>query len=203
VKNIQALRQVISIDDGSYSQIVQQRLSNGGVKIPFKYHLTFQGNAGSPTQNLRMTVSSHSVDGIWATFQDSDTNTGNQVDANIRSISYFTRKGTGVADSVFAVNGVRFPSIPLTHLQIWMENLHNMGLSADMVGAMDTSCNTLAKFKASQFWHYFKFNVDNDEGSSRLSSGLDTHGSASTINCQTNKASGVTDVNYLPTVRLR
>jgi hypothetical protein len=30
---IQALCQVVSINDGSYSQIVQQRLGNGGVKI--------------------------------------------------------------------------------------------------------------------------------------------------------------------------
>jgi hypothetical protein len=44
---IQALCQVVSIDDGSYSQIVQQRLSNGGVKIPFKYYLNFQGNNGT------------------------------------------------------------------------------------------------------------------------------------------------------------
>jgi hypothetical protein len=159
---LQAFCQVISINDGSYSQIVQQRLSNGGVKIPFKYYLTFQGNACSVAQNLRMTISSQSVDGVWATFQDSDTYLDNAVDSNLRSSSYFTRKGTNVTDSVFAVNGVRFPSLPLTPEQIWMENLHNMGLSADMVGAMDGSLDSMTKFKESGFFHYFKFNVNND-----------------------------------------
>ncbi|GAQ83076.1 hypothetical protein KFL_001340310 [Klebsormidium nitens] len=80
--------------------------------------------------------------------------------------------------------------------QIWMENLHNMGLSADMVGAMDGSLDSITKFKGSGFFHYFKFNVDNDEGSSRLSSGLDTRGSASTITWQTTG----TGSGYLPTV---
>jgi hypothetical protein len=194
---LQALCQVISIDDGSCSQIVQQRLSNGGVKIPFKYYLTFQGNAGSVAQNLRMTVSSQSFDGVWATFQNSDTYLSNALDANLRSSSYFTRYATDLTDSVFAVNGVRFPSLPQTSEQIWMENLHNMGLSADMVGAMDGSLDSIAKFKGNGFFHYFKFNVDNDEGTSRLSSGLDTRGSASTISWQTTGTGGN---NYLPTV---
>jgi hypothetical protein len=193
--NIQALCQVISIDDGSYSQIVQQRLSNGGVKIPFKYYLTFQGNNGSSAQNLRMTVSLQSVDGIWATFQDANTFNSKARDDVLRNTTYFTRKGTDVVDSVFAVNGVRFPSIPLTPPQIWMENLHNMGLSADMVGAMDSSLNSLAN-EQNGFFHYFNFNIDNDEGTSRLSSGLDTRGSASTTTWQTTG----TTVNYLPTV---
>jgi hypothetical protein len=99
-------------------------------------------------------------------------------------------------DSVFAVNGVRFPSIPLTHPQIWTENLHNMGLSADMVGAMDSSLSSLTNFKENGFFHYFKFNVNNDEGSARLSFGLDTRGSASTITWQTTG----NGVNYLPIV---
>jgi hypothetical protein len=128
---IQALCQVVSIDDGSYSQIVQQRLSNGGVKIPFKYYLTFQGNNGGAAQNLRMTVSSQSVDGIWATFQDGNTYNGKGTNTVLRNTNYFTRKGDDVVDSVFAVNGVRFPSLPLTPNQIWMENLHNMGLCSD------------------------------------------------------------------------
>jgi hypothetical protein len=193
---IQALCQVVSIDDGSYSLIVQQRLSNGGVKIPFKYYLTFQGNNGTASQNLRMTVSSQSVDGVWATFQDGNTYNSKGTDTVLRNTKYFTRKGTDVVDSVFAVNGVRFPSIPLTPTQIWMENLHNMGLSADMVGAMDGSLDSLAEFKESGFLHYFKFNVDNDEGSSRLSSGLDTRGSASTLTWQTTGGG----VDYLSTV---
>jgi hypothetical protein len=138
---------MISIDDGSYSQIVQQRLSNGGVKIPFKYYLTFQGNAGSVAQNLRMTVSSQSVDGVWATFQNSTTYLTNALDANLRSSSYFTRCATDLVDLVFAVNGVRFPSLPLISEQIWMENLHNMGLSADMVGAMDGSQDSLQSLR--------------------------------------------------------
>jgi hypothetical protein len=196
INNIQALCLVVSIDDGSYSQIVQQRLSNGGVKIPFKYYLNFQGNNGSAAQNLRMNVSSQSVDGIWATFQDAGTYTGQTRDATLRFIAYFTRKGTNVTDSVFAVNGVRFPSLPLTPGQIWMENLHNLGLSANMVGAMDTSLSSPTNFQASQFWHCFKFNVDNDESTSRLSSGLDTRGSASTISWQTTGGG----TNYLPTV---
>ncbi|GAQ92770.1 hypothetical protein KFL_011300010 [Klebsormidium nitens] len=178
-------------------QIVQQRLSNGGVKIPFKYYLNFQGNAGTAAQNLRMTVSSQSVDGIWATFQDSGTYTTNATDAVLRNTAYFTRKGTNVTDSVFSVNGVRFPSLPLTPSQIWMENLHNMGLSADIVGAMDTSLNSLTKFTQNGFFHYFKFNVDNDESTARLSSGLDTRGSASTITWQTTGGGSST---YLPTV---
>jgi hypothetical protein len=151
------------------------------VKIPFKYYLTFQGNSGSAAQNLRMTVSSQSVDGIGATFQDANTFNSKARDDTLKNTTYFTRKGTDVVDSVFAVNGVRFPSIPLTSSQIWMENLHNMGLSADMVGAMDSSLSSLTNFQQNGFFHYFKFNVDNNEGLARLSSGLDTRGSASTI----------------------
>jgi hypothetical protein len=199
---IQALCQVVSIDDGSYSQIVQQRLSNGGVKIPFKYYLTFQGNVGTPAQNLRMTVSFQSVDGVWATFQNGATGatgyTGNGLDATLRTSTYFTKKATGITDSVFAVNGVRFPSIPLSPAQIWMENLNNMGLACDMVGAMDGAfvgagqTGGVGQFTDNCFFHYFKFNVDNDEGTSRLSSGLDTRGSASTINWQTTGANSGT-----------
>jgi hypothetical protein len=140
---IQALCQVVSIDDGSYSQIVQQRLSNGGVKIPFKYYLTFQGNVGIAGQNLRMNVSSQSVDGVWATFQQgfngATSYTANGYDSQLRTSTYFTRCATNMIDSVFPVNGVRFPSIPLTPTQIWNENMHNMGLSCDMVGQVDKS----------------------------------------------------------------
>jgi hypothetical protein len=217
---IQALCQVVSIDDGSYSQIVQQRLSNGGVKIPFKYYLTFQRNVGIAGQNLRMNVSSQSVDGVWATFQQALTGTtsytANGYDSQLRSSTYFTRCASNMVDSVFSVNGVRFPSIPLTSAQIWNENMHNLGLSCDMVGQMDKSfmnstytagsqlasgtyaytpaSSTISpgvdKFQSNAFFHYFKFNVDNDEGTSRLSSGLDTRGSASTLTWQTTGSSG-------------
>lgn len=216
---IQALCQVVSIDDGSYSQIVQQRLSNGGVKIPLKYYLTFQGNVGIAGQSLRMNVSSQSVDGVWATFQQALTGatsyTANGYDSQLRSSTYFTRSATNMSDSGFSVNGVRFPSIPLTCTQIWNENMHNMGLSCDMVGQMDKSFLSttvtpnsqdgtskvvtfgstvvnpgIAAFESNAFFHYFKFNVDNDEGTSRLSSGLDTRGSASTLTWQTTGNSG-------------
>lgn len=198
---IQALCQVVSIDDGSYSQIVQQRLGNGGVKIPFKYYLTFRGNQGGPGQNLRMSVSSQSVDGVWATFQDGSNYTGNGLDTTLRTSKFFTKKATGFTDSVFAVNGVRFPSIPLTSAQIWMENLNIMGLSCDMVGAMDASFvatgGSVGAFRDSCFFHYFKFNVDNDESTARLGSGLDTRGSASTITWQT---TGNTSGTLIPVV---
>jgi hypothetical protein len=50
-----------------------------------------------------------------------------------------------------------------------MENLHNMGLSCNMVGQMDagfvTTGGGVDAFKSNNFWHYFKFNVDNDESS--------------------------------------
>jgi hypothetical protein len=220
LNTIQALCQVVSIDDGSYSQIVQQRLSNNGVNIPFKYYLTFQGNVGIAGRNLRMNVSSQSVDGVWATFQqaanDATAYTANGYDSQLRTSTYFTRCATNMTDSVFSVNGVRFPSIPLTPAQIWNENMHNMGLSCDMVGQIDKSflnstytagsqlttgnftytpaSTTIApgvnKFVSNAFFHYFKFNVDNDEGSSRLSSGLDTRGSASTLTWQTTGNAG-------------
>ncbi|GAQ92383.1 hypothetical protein KFL_010010010 [Klebsormidium nitens] len=200
---IQALCQVVSVDDGSYSQIVQQRLSNGGVKIPFKYYLTFQGNVGIAGQNLRMNVSSQSVDGVWATFQQALTGatsyTANGYDSQLRTSTYFTRCATNMSDSVFSVNGVGFPSIPLTPNQIWNENMHNMGLSCDMVGQLDKSFvyapgGTITPgvnaIQSNAFFHYFKFNVDNDEGTSRLSSGLDTRGSASTLTWTTTGNSG-------------
>jgi hypothetical protein len=166
-----------------------------GSKFPFKYYLNFQGNAGTVAQNPRMTVSSQSVDGIWATFQDSVAFNTNDRDDVLRTSTYFSKGATGLTDSVFGVNGVRFPSIPLTPNQIRMENLHNMGLSADMVGAMDQSLNSLTQFQEDAFLHFFKFNINNDEGTSRLSSGLDTRGSASTITWQTTGNGGAT---YLP-----
>jgi hypothetical protein len=197
---IQALCQVVSVDDASYSRIIQQKLSNGGVSIPFKYWLTFIDDSGNANQTLRMTVSSQSVNAVIGTFQDVALVGGynsQYLDPVPRNSAYFKRCATGIADSVFQVNGVRFPSNPLNPGQVRSELLHNTNLSADMVGQTDksfigsgttfTAAGT-ANFVDHSFMHLFKFALDDDEGSSRLSAGLDTRGSASTLTWQTTGA---------------
>jgi hypothetical protein len=51
-------------------------------------------------------------------------------------------------------------------------------------GTTFTAAGT-ANFVDHSFMHLFKFALDDDEGSSRLSAGLDTRGSASTLTWQT------------------
>jgi len=171
---------VISVNDGMYYDMVQQRLAEAPIEILFDRYYVFENGKTSGGQTTRWAVSTQSLDWVVATLHPDAAKTAPTVwDANTGTSQYFTRTGTNIVDSFFNFNNVQYPNyVPRNDDgSILCETLQNLNVLSDLLGGGDAGLISYTVFE-SDFWcHVHRFNHLNDAGDdNRLISGLNTLG---------------------------
>lgn len=171
----------ISIDDGNFYNMHEQFLSKGGVyEIPFNNYYSFSQTSGA-SGALKFSLSTQSLNMVWATFVNGSAGTPQALDANINNSSFFRRSGAGAGTNgdgmrwQFNINNVYYPNYQLTNTQAYQQMLNAYGLSQDTLGGGYKGCDTLAKWNG-RYWvavDSFCHNTADDE---RFVSGIDTRG---------------------------
>jgi hypothetical protein len=171
---------VISVNDGMYYDMVQQRLAEAPIEILFDRYYVFENGKTSGGQTTRWAVSTQSLDWVVATLHPDAAKTAPTVwDATTGTSQYFTRTGTDIVDSFFNFNNVQYPNyVPRNDDgSILCETLQNLNVLSDLLGGGDAGLISYTVFE-SDFWcHVHRFNHLNDAGDdNRLISGLNTLG---------------------------
>lgn len=171
----------ISIDDGNFYAMHDAFLSKGGVyEIPFNNYYSFSSTAAAQGA-AKFSLSTQSLNMVWATFVNGSAGTPNTLDANINSSSYFRRSGNGggtAGDGLryqFNINNVYYPNYQATNTQAFQLLQNAYGLAQDTLGGVYRGLDTLTKWNQ-RFWvgcQSFAHNTADDE---RYISGIDTRG---------------------------
>ena len=165
----------ISIDDGNYYQMHEQFLSKGGVyEIPFNQFFSFSSSAVADSA-LRFSLSTQSLNMVWATFVNGSTTTPQLLDTSTNTSTYFKRTGNGLTGYQFNINNVPYPNYRPSNTMAYQLLQNAYGLSQDTLGGCYKGLDTLTKWNT-KFWvacQTFSHNAGEDE---RIESGVDTRG---------------------------
>lgn len=179
----------ISIDDGAYHQATADFLAAGGVfEIPYKNYWSIQQNNTGWTQSTRFSVSTGSLDMLWATFRPSDYNSvGVLGPQNTKTSNYYKFLGSVAAGSdevqtySFMVNNVQHPVEQADLDDAFALTMNATNMSQDVLGGIDADISTPAIYEQEGFVVAQKFNHD-DEG---FVSGLNMLGTNSQMEFRT------------------
>ena len=181
---------VISISDGIYDAMVDQRLASGApIEIPFKNYFSFMGagSGATMTQKLAFNVASQSIDRLWATARKSDhgtiraaysTTTG---DEKVHSIvannpASFNFASCGGRNFQFQVNNALYPNYLTDHPCKWFQLTKNaLGEQGNMLSGSFPENVTHYRDYFFAFAQSLEHKTDGDE---RFVSGIDTRGAA-------------------------
>ena len=182
---------VISISDGIYDAMIDQRLASGApIEIPFKNYFSFTGAGAGTTmaQKLLFNVASQSIDRLWATARHStykdataaklDTGNGDPPAHSIvanqtPAFSFATCGGTHFQ---FQVNNTLYPNYITNHPCTWFQQTKNaLGEQGNMLSGCFPECVTHYRDFFFAFAQSLEHKTDGDE---RFVSGIDTRGAA-------------------------
>ncbi|DAC81548.1 TPA_asm: hexon [Coelastrella green algae MELD virus] len=180
LSNVRAQVDIISVDDGIFNNLIQQRLKSSPIEIPFQNVTTVMGGAvTSATQALRWNTSAHCLNKVISTFlpttyTDSSYGAG---PAGTKLANYFTRKGDAIVTAQTTVNSVPFPSFPLERDsgEIALATMHTLGVNLDCVAACNPDMNSHVKFNSSYWCYAHNFGINESFDEHRLV-GLDGRG---------------------------
>lgn len=191
---------VISINDGMYYDMIQQRLAEAPIEIMYdKYYVFTNGQVGGG-QTTRWAVSTQSLDWVIGTiFSTNSRALPNALNSVTITSDHFTRSGANITDSVFYFNNVQYPNfVPRNDDgSVLCETLQNLNVLADLVGGGDSGLRTFSNWQNHYWAHVYRFNHIPDAGDdNRLISGLNTLGA----NAQGSWTTTGTATNVWPTV---
>lgn len=180
----------ISIDDGVFYNIHNQFLASGGVyEIPFNNFLSFSSSAAG---SCKFSLSTQSLDRVWATFVAGTSlpmnATDNRVSTTASTSSYFHRLGNAITqwgpatNNVtttynlrswqFNINNQYYPNYRPSAEQAYALMLNSYGLSQDTLGGGHSLLNGISTWN-NGFWVASEnFNHNSDD----FISGIDTRG---------------------------
>ena len=191
----------MSVDDGIFHKMYQKALASGNIlEIPYTNYTSFSSTSPSLTQTTKASISTKSLDRIWAFFISGSLNRiggqgrdGSRWDPVTGASSYFTRVGNGRVtygdgpnhthiDSVitgyqFNVNSAFYPNWRPEGGQAFAQLVNSINVAADTLGGMHPGINSPEAFGGS-YWvatHEFQ------HGESGYESGLDTRGNIAQI----------------------
>lgn len=183
LSNIFATIDVISVNDGFYYDMVQQRLAEAPIEVMFDRYYVFQNGIGSGGQTTRWAVSTQSLDWVIGLLQpNTSRTTPNVINTTTLTSESFTRSGANITDSVFFFNNIQYPNyVPRNDDgTVLTETLQNLNVLADLVGGGDSGLRTFANWQNNFWCHVHRFNHIPDAGDdNRLISGLNTLGANS------------------------
>lgn len=190
---------VVDIADGVYSQMINQKLRSAPLEIPYDNVTTVVGSLGAKTSSTRWSTSAHCLEGVIATALN--MNYADNVHSPETGLStYFRRHGEDMTQVQFTVNGVPYPSIPMSVADgdVFVNTAHALNVSQDALGSCNPAMRTLDLWNNHFFTAAQSFTYDADGDDSRLC-GLDGRGSQllGTVNFTGNGA------NVIPVVFLR
>lgn len=198
----------LSIDDGIFHQMYQKALASGNIlEIPYTNYTSFSSVSPGLNQTTKASISTKSLDRIWAFFVTGDAKklggpnaAGSRLDLNTGASSYFTRIGNGaipygdagnfttvtsaITGYQINVNGQFYPNWRPSGDQAFGQLVNSLNVAADTLGGMYPGMDSLFKF-GSSYWlasHEFA------HGESGYESGLDTRGNIAQIFFQTDGA---------------
>lgn len=168
----------IAIDDGNFYQMHEQFLSKGGVyEIPFNQYFSFS-SAATSDGSLKFSLSSQSLNKVWATFVNGAATTPNVLNANTNTSQYFKRVGAGVSGYQFNINNLPYPNYRPTTAMSFQLMQNAYGLSQDTLGGTYKGLDTLDKWK-SDYWVAVQSFTHDSGDDERFTCGIDTRGNVS------------------------
>jgi hypothetical protein len=181
---------VISISDGIYDAMVDQRLASGApIEIPFKNYFSFMGagSGATMTQKLAFNVASQSIDRLWCTARKNDhggmntaisTTTGDEkvhsiVVANPTAFNFATCGGKHFQ---FQVNNTMYPNYLTDHPCKWFQLTKNaLGEQGNMLsGSFPENVSHYRDY----FFAFAQSLEHKTDGDERFVSGIDTRGAS-------------------------
>ena len=201
--NIFATIDVISMNDGMYYDMIQQRLAQAPLEIMFDRYYVFQNGATGAGQTTRWSVSTQSLDWVIGThFSNTSRTTPSVIDPTLNTSTFFKRDGSEVNESVFFFNNVQYPNyVPNnTEGSVLVSTLQNLNVLPDLVGGSDPAMNSYTRWRNSFYAHVHRFNhLPSADDDTRLISGLNTQGTNAQGIYQTTAITGASGT-YFPQV---
>lgn len=172
---------VISMNDGMYYDMIQQRLAQAPLEIMYDKYYVFQNGLTAPAQSTRWAVSSQSVDWVMGTFFDTTSRgaTSTDLDTQANTSKTFKRNGIDIYESVFTFNGIQYPNyVPqVPEGTVLVNTLQNLNVIQDLIGGCDPAMNDFARWRSSFFAHVHRFNhLPSGDDDNRLISGINSMG---------------------------
>lgn len=200
LSNLFATIDVISINDGMYYDMIQQRLAEAPIEVMYDKYYVFTNGQTSGGQTTRWAVSTQSLDWVIGTiFTANSKSSPNTINTTTLTSDFFTRSGANITDSVFYFNNVQYPNFVPRNDDgtILCETLQNLNVLADLVGGADTGLRTFSNWQSNYWAHVYRFSHIPDTGDdNRLISGLSTLGA----NAQGSWTTTGSATNVWPTV---
>ena len=199
---------VISISDGIYDSMIDSMLASGKpIEVPFKNYLSYTHTTGSMNVNMPFSISSQSIDRLWAIARNSLYNAATTKTANVAAgpgtdatgtnystlaHPYFNFSNRGGTDFQFTVNNTTYPSYSSSDARDWQKQLRGaIGDQGNMLsGCVPTS---LAQYTDNYF--AFAVSLEHHSGADeRFVSGIDTRGASA--NCMFKSVDGGASGNH-------
>ena len=159
-------------------QIVQDRLAQGPLEIPFMNFTNVIGSVAQLTNSTRFSTTANCLEAVWGTFLSPTYNNISTAayDINTWKSTYFTKGDSswytttpGASTSQFSINGVSYPQVPmdLFRLEPMMHTLQSMKENKDLTTAVHPNFNTLQTYAENFFLHANSFTFNDPDSSSR------------------------------------
>ena len=178
---------VISISDGIYDAMVDQRLASGApIEIPFKNYFSYtQQNGANMGQMLNFNVASQSIDRLWATARNRSHANANHPKVAVATPAHaimasahpaMRLRSCGGKDFQFQINQTLYPNYISDKAGVWQQQLRNaMGEQGNMLSG--SFSNSLTQYQ--DFFFAFAVSLEHKTDSDeRYMSGIDTRGAA-------------------------
>ena len=178
---------VISIGDGIYDSMIDQRLASGApIEVPFKNYFSFTNtNAATMAQQLNFNVASQSIDRLWATARaathaDSNVdlaataNPGHDIVVSDQPAFRFAQQGGD--NWQFQINNSMYPNFQPKHPSVLFAQTKNaLGEQGNMLSGCVPQSITHYQDNFFVFAQSLEHKTSDDE---RYMSGIDTRGAA-------------------------
>lgn len=205
LSNIFATIDVISMNDGMYYDMIQQRLAQAPLEIMYDKYYVFQNGLTGPAQSTRWAVSSQSVDWVIGTLFDTNSRGATSValDTQANTSQAFKRNGVDVYESVFTFNGIQYPNYvaQVGDGTVLVNTLQNLNVIQDLIGGCDPAINDFTRWRTSFFAHVHRFNhLPSGDDDNRLISGINSMGQNAQGEWRTTAIPVPSGNQYYPTV---
>jgi hypothetical protein len=198
---------VISISDGIYDSMIDSMLASGKpIEVPFKNYLSYTHTTGSMNVNMPFSISSQSIDRLWAIARNSNYNAaasktanaaagpGGTAGTNYSTLAhpYFNFSNRGGTDFQFTVNNTTYPSYSSVDARDWQKQLR--GAIGDQ-GNMLSGCVPTSLKQYTDNYFAFAVSLEHHSGADeRFVSGIDTRGASA--NCMFKSVDGGASGNH-------
>lgn len=187
IQSLKAHIMVATIEDNLFDELMSQRLSSGGLVLPFKKYLTHRGELLRGSGSVPWSVVTKSLDAAYCILLDPKPSRKAPELPRGKRLSRLVRKVTtnGVTTDVFAgkvkschctVQGVQYPQFRPAPHDWWflaLQNFRQHGNKYDRCAAVSDSINLKSWLESHSFFGY-RWSWDAVQDGTGVESGLDS-----------------------------